>query len=204
MLSLHSSRGGWMAFVVALPLAAAGQDLPPVAPALPAPSASAFTIFGRGQPIGTEQIAVLRTADGWTITSTGRINAPIDIVTRKLELRYDPNWKPLELTLDATMRGQVQTIHTTGPFDADVLLPSPFFSPFEALAARLRTAAPGSTVSGLAQGLVSIRVGESSSERIQTATATLDTKRTHVTLSAANTPPLEADIWGDQTGRLLR
>ena len=63
--------------------------------------------------VGSERIEVTRDAQGWTITSSGRLNAPLDIVTRRLEIRYDPDWKPLELTLDATVRGQIQTIHTT-------------------------------------------------------------------------------------------
>src|SRR5947209_3683065 len=70
-------------------------------------------VFARGAVIGTEQSAVTRDAAGWTITSSGRLNAPLNIVNRRLQIRYDLNWKPLELMLDATVRGQAQTIHTT-------------------------------------------------------------------------------------------
>ena len=72
--------------------------------AVPSTAASDFAIYLRGAQIGTEQIALTRGAGGWTITSSGRIGPPLDIVTRSLLIRYDPGWKPLELTLDACQR----------------------------------------------------------------------------------------------------
>ena len=74
---------------------------------------SNFTVFLRGAPIGTEQVAVTRGADGWTIASSGRIGAPLELVTRNLQMRYTPDWKPLELTLDATVRGQASALRIT-------------------------------------------------------------------------------------------
>jgi hypothetical protein len=56
--------------------------------------------------IGTEELAVVRSADGWTISSSGRIGAPFELATRNLQIRYDADWKARELTLDATVRGQ--------------------------------------------------------------------------------------------------
>ena len=208
----------------AMPLSAAAQQ--------PAPAAgtgeATFRVFARGAVVGTEQSAVTRDAAGWTITSSGRLNAPLGLVNRRLQIRYDPNWKPLELTLDATVRGQAQTIHTTISGDtatsqvgiagqssvitattsAEILLPSPFFAPFEALAARLRTAAPGSTILAFAppQTELTIRVGDSVSERIQTPKETIEAKHTHVAITPAgvNSAPTETDIWADPNGRLLR
>ena len=84
-----------------------------------------------------------------------------------LRVRYDADWKPLELTLDATVaragfrpftrrvsgdtatqrdhaawrRSRSSNRRRSTP--SAVLLPNPFFAPFEALAARLETAAPG-------------------------------------------------------------
>src|SRR2546428_4178271 len=98
-----------------LPLArrlAAGARQPPVAPPLQEAGATSFTIFLRGAPIGTEQIAVNRRADGWTIVSSGRLGAPIDVIARRLQVRYTPEWRPIELTLDGTVRGQAQTVRT--------------------------------------------------------------------------------------------
>ena len=114
----------------------------------------------------TEQVAVTRTAEGWTILSTGRISAPVDITARRMEVRYTADWKPVEFTIDATVRNQPQTIRTTfdgttaknditiagvltsksDPIEAGaIVLPNALFAPYEALAARLRTAAPDQT-----------------------------------------------------------
>src|SRR5687767_5086314 len=114
MPSLHSIRAGRLALTAALLLAGPrGEAAQQPAPFPATASSSNFTIFIRAVPIGGEQIAVERTADGWTINGTGRIGAPLDIVTRKLQVRYDADWKPLELMVDATTRGQVTTLQTT-------------------------------------------------------------------------------------------
>src|SRR5205814_7750608 len=84
--------------LVALALLAAAAPLPDAAqqPASAAGTGEAtFKVFARGAAIGTEQTAVTRDATGWTITSSGRLNAPLNIVNRRLQIRYDTNWKPL-------------------------------------------------------------------------------------------------------------
>jgi pimeloyl-ACP methyl ester carboxylesterase len=209
-----------------------GGALPAAAqqPASDAPGTgeASFTVFARATMVGTERIEVTRDAGGWTITSAGRLAPPLDIVTRRLEIRYDPDWKPIELTLDATVRGQIQTIHTTLEGDtatsqvrvggenrvitattgADVFLPNPFFAPFEAVTARLRTAARGSTIAAFApaQSSMTISVGESTTERIQTPSRTIEVKRTRliITGEASSSPPVEVEVWADEDGRLLR
>jgi hypothetical protein len=119
---------------------------------------SNFSIYVRTVPIGTEQVHTERTADGWSISSTGRIGAPIDLIIRQFRARYDAEWKPLELTIDGSVRGQVSMMHTkvagttatteiggapgippgerTDPIDAQALfLPAPFIATYEALSA---------------------------------------------------------------------
>src|SRR5437762_642559 len=108
MRSVHFIRGVLVA--LAVPLAASAQQLPAL-PALQESGASNFTIFLRGAPIGAEQIALTRNADGWTIASTGRLGAPIDVVARRIEAHYTADWKPLELSFDGTVRGRLQTAH---------------------------------------------------------------------------------------------
>ncbi|PYR16519.1 MAG: hypothetical protein DMF94_27755 [Acidobacteria bacterium] len=224
MPTSHSIRA--MLAALALPLAAAAQQ-PPVPPALQEAGATSFTIFLGGAPIGTEQIAVNRLAAGWTIASTGRLGAPIDIVARRLQVRYTPEWRAVELTLDATVRGQAQTIRTvvegttaksdlvvagqaTGKTDtvdpdALLLLPTGFFSPYEALAAHLRTAAAGSEmpVYLVPQGSIRVRIGESSGEQIQTAARMVTARRTHITL-VLTAAQIDADLWTDDAGRMIR
>ena len=147
---------------------------------------------------------------------------------RSLQARYDADWKPLELTIDATLRGQAATLHTTvtgttaqtetTPFGAApvlksdqidagaVLLPNPFVAPYEVLAARLKTAEPGSKISIYQPGSGSfeIEVGGSTTEHIMTVERTISARRTRSIFNVPNVPPLEIEIWGDENGRLLR
>ena len=215
-----------MAFVAlagSAPIAHA-QQAPIQPPSLP--GTQSFAIFLRGVQVGAEQISVTRTAEGWTILSTGRIGVPIDVTARRLEVRYTADWKAVEFTIDATVRGQVQAIHTT--FDGatasnditaagqtlrksdpiepgSIVLPTAPFAPYEALAARLKTAAPDSTlpVYMLPQASLTLRVVDSVTEQIQTSSRLIVARRTRVTIPTPNLP-LEMNIWGDENGRLLR
>jgi pimeloyl-ACP methyl ester carboxylesterase len=226
MLSFHCIRAAAAALMAAVPLAAAAQVIVPPPP-LAEVTGSPYRIFLRGTPIGTEQIAVTRNADGWTIVSSGRLGAPLDVIGRRLQVRYTPDWKPRDLSFDAIVRGQPQTMRTVIEgttaksdiaiaaqptqksdaiaADALLVLPSTFFGPYEALAARLRTAAAGSTISVYAvpQGSFTIRVGDSTADQIQTAGGLVSTRRTHITLVLPDAS-LDGDIWSDQAGRLVR
>src|SRR5438093_13744249 len=95
MPSFHSIRAALAAAVVAAPVAAWAQ-LPPPAPPPSDAGAATFTIFYRGLPIGSEQIAVTRSADGWSIVSSGRVGAPMDVMARRVEIRYTADWRPRE------------------------------------------------------------------------------------------------------------
>ena len=74
---------------------------------------STFTIYIRSTPVGTERVSVERSADGFTIASTGRIGPPVDVVVRQFKARYDGSWKPVELSIEVTIRGVESTLHTT-------------------------------------------------------------------------------------------
>jgi hypothetical protein len=231
MPSFHSIRARLAALALATlslatPLGASAQQ-PAAAPQLQETGATSFTIFLRGAPIGTEQVAVTRTATGWTIISSGRLAAPIDVVARRVQVRYTPEWKPLEFTLDGAVRGQATTMRTvvegttaksdintagqpaqkTDTIDPNalLLLPNSFFGPYEALAARLKTAAAGTEVSVylVPQAPGSIAVGESSPEQIQTAGRLVTARRTRITLVLPGAR-LDADLWTDDTGRMIR
>jgi uncharacterized protein len=228
MFSSYFIRVCGAAVAIAAPLAAGAQQQPPVVPPGAAPPASSsFTIFVRGVPLGTEQIAVARTGDGWTISSSGRIGAPLDIVARRLQVRYTPDWRPLEFTFDGTVKNQPQTVHTvvdgtvatsdisaagqttqkrdTIDPGAALIMANSFFASYEAVAMRLKSAAAGTNIPAYIVGgpPFVVRTGESSDDRIETATRMLDTRRTHVTMMLPGTP-LEADIWTDDTSRMLR
>jgi pimeloyl-ACP methyl ester carboxylesterase len=209
---------------VGIPLSS-GAQLPTPPTVLP-PTASNFAIFFRSVPVGSELVAVTRGAGGWTILSSARLAAPFDVVARRVQVRYTPEWKPIDLTIDATVRGQAQSLHTTvdkttatsditiagqptqkpDTVDADaVLLPSVFFGPYEAVAERLKTASAGSSIPVYAapQLSFSLKVGESSIEQIQTTARLIAARRTRVTF-ATPVMPFDVDIWADEGGRLLR
>jgi alpha-beta hydrolase superfamily lysophospholipase len=225
----HSIRAAVLVAAIALvgPAVAAPDAGPAQQASVPSTAASDFAVYLRGARIGTEQITLAHNAGGWTITSSGRIGPPLDIVTRSLQIRYDDDWKPLELTLEATARGQALVIHVgvvgttattrgnnggqpidrTDTIDPDaILLPNPFLAAYEAVAVRLKAAPPGSTIPVYQGGEapITIRVGDSQTEQIQTAARRIAARRSHVTLAAAAGPGLEAEIWADETGRLLR
>lgn len=219
MSLLHSIRAS---LIVAVTASVAGAQQAP-----PAPASARFQIFLRATQIGTEEVSLTRSATGWTIASSGRTGPPLDLVIRSLQLRYDADWRPLELTLDTTIRGQAFGVHITvnattatthinnagqATDRADtiepgaVFLPNPFFASYEAVAARLRTAPSGSVFQAY-QGAplpVTINVGDSETERIQTVARLIEARHTHITLTAAGTPELPVDVWGDEAGRLLR
>jgi pimeloyl-ACP methyl ester carboxylesterase len=226
MLSSHSIRAALAALTLAVPSGVSAQPVP-VPPPLAEAGATSFTIFLRGQPIGSEQIALNRSADGWTIVSSGRLAAPLDVVGRRVQVRYTADWRALELTFDGTTRGQAQTMRTvidgtaaksditvagqpqqktdTVDPNALLLLPNTFFAPYEALAARLKTAAPGTEIPVymVPQTAASIRVGESSAQQIQTSARMVSARRTRVTITLA-AMQIDADVWTDDAGRLLR
>jgi len=221
MSSHHSIHAALAALVLAGSVGVSAQQAP--AP----PDAAAFTIFVRALPIGTEQIALTRTAEGWSIVSSGRVGAPLDSVARRVEVRYTADWRPRDMTIDATVRGQPQSLHAvvegasvktdyatngqpaqkTDAIDpgAVLLVPSAFFAPYEALAQRLKTTSAGGEIPVYTAPVASfgVRVGESSPQQIQTTSRLITAQRTRVTLMTP-AAPIDADIWTDETGRMIR
>ena len=205
--------------------ASIGAQAQPIAP-IESPVAN-LTTFVRGTPIGTEQVTLTRTADGWTISSTGRLAAPIDAVARRIEARYTADWRPREFTADVTLRGTAQSIHTvidgtqarsavdiggqrsekTDTIDPGtaIVMPNTFFGPFEAVAARLKFAAAGTEIPLYAPPVFAftLRVGESSPQQIQTTARMIAARRTRVTLVLPSSS-FDGDIWTDEASRLIR
>ena len=207
----------------------ASDQQPIVAPPLQEAGAFTFTTFLRGAPIGTEQVALTRIADGWTIAGTGRFGAPLDIVGRRragaLHRRLaagrahvrrhrarsgaddsDHRRRATTATSAISTRRSDHRRRPTPSTRARVLiLPDGFFGPYEALAARLRSAAPGTDIPIYSVPGVSFtgRVGESSPEQIQTTARLIAARRTRVTLALPGAP-VEITIWTDETGRMIR
>ena len=192
----------------------------------PTPGESTFSIFVQLALVGTEQIRVEESNAGWTISSTGRVSGPLDLAIRRFEMRYDDQWVPQELSIDAVLSGELYSVHTIfsglqasseilesgksrEKVDAispgTVVLPTNFFASYEALAMRLSTSSPGTAIPAYIapQAEITVRLNRSTEQRIATTEGTIAARRHHVTfLTQGN--PFDAEIWSDDGHRLLR
>ena len=199
---------------------------PPPLPA--AENGTQFLVFFRSQPIGREEVLVLRVGDGWIVRGTSRLGPPIDITTRVAEVDYDAQWRPKSLIVDGIVRGQDVTLKTT--FDgtkassviavqgapqskvdtvsADtIVLPNTFLGSYAALARRLQGKTAGAELRGYIapQSEITIRVTAAAPESIDTPRGKIQAMRYSMTFN--NPPPtgdLVVNMWADTEGRLLR
>ena len=192
----------------------------------PEPLDATFNVFVRATLLGFERVRVERTATGWTIGSIGQLSPPLDVLTRRFEMRYDSEWRPLELNIDATVKGQPYSLQTTfGRSSATsevrqgserttqtaavsaetVALPNNFFAAYEALTRRLAGLAAGAELPVFVAPLGEIvaRLNSFSDDQIQTAVNVIDVRRYQVTFLNPGLP-LETEIWADADHRLLR
>jgi uncharacterized protein len=211
------------ALLLAFPPAALTEQAPP---SPPGPGTANFTVFLRGVRLGSEQVTVNRNATGTSITGSGRLAEPADVITRRYEIRYDQDWTPQELRFEGTVRGQLMTLNTM--FSADqaateitqagqrsfrsdkvsrqpLVLADQFFGGYEALALRLASLSPDTelTVYFPLRTEIIAKVGSVAGERIQTPGRTIAARRYQVTFMPRGEPQ-ESEIWVDETGRLLR
>lgn len=198
-------------------------------PAQPAASSDTqFLVFFRSQPVGREEVVVLRTADGWLVQGSSRLGPPIDITSRKAEVSYDAEWRPKSLIVDAVVRGQDILIKSTfdgatasttvevqgkpqskaDPVAADtIVLPNTFLGSYAALARRLQGKTTGAELRAYIapQGEVTIRVTGTAPAQIDTPKGTITATRYSLTFN--NPPPagdLPLSVWTDADGGLLR
>ncbi|MEP6782493.1 MAG: hypothetical protein ABI983_02425, partial [Acidobacteriota bacterium] len=214
-----------MAAVLFSVVVAAAQTPPP----LPAPeSGTQFLVFFRSQPVGREEVMVLRMTDGWIVRGTSRLGPPIDVTTRVAEVDYDLQWHPRTLLVDGIVRGQDVMLKTT--FDGTkasniiavqgapqskvdtvsedaVVLPNTFFGAYAGLAKRLTGKTAGAELHGYIapQAEITIRVTAATAVPIETPKGVI--AATRYALTFTNPPPngdLIVNIWADAVGNLLR
>jgi pimeloyl-ACP methyl ester carboxylesterase len=199
---------------------------PPPLPA--AESGTQYLVFFRSQPVGREEVLVLRMADGWVVRGTSRLGPPIDITTRVAQVDYDLQWRPKSLLVDGIVRGQDLTLKTTfdgakasniiavqgspqskvDPVSADpVVLPNTFLGSYAALTRRIQGKAAGAELRAYIapQTEVVVRVVSAAPERIETPKGIVNATRYALTFS--NPPPagdLALNLWADADGALLR
>jgi uncharacterized protein len=193
--------------------------------AQPSMRSATFKIFIRGADAGSEEVTVMQSAEGWILRGSGRLGPPLDLTVKFWEIRYDSAWRPRELTFDLAAKLDARTVHTTfagtsavseiaqGPqatkrvdtVAADtVVLPNLVFGAYEALAARLATAAPGAELRAFIapQGEIAARAVRVSDETIQVSNRTMAARRWLVTFMNPGAP-LDVDVW-TEAGHLLR
>jgi hypothetical protein len=194
-------------------------------PSVASAQSATFHIFAQGQPVGSETSTVLATDEGWKVMSTGSIKAPVALNIRIAEVTYDKQWRPRTLLLDALLRGQASTVRTTftgtqaaseivqeersfqktDTVDAQtIVLPNLIFGAYEALAARLSTAAPGTSfrVYVAPQAEIDVKLGAVSTERVSAPGRTFEARKHALTFANPN-GPLAVDVWTDGA-RLMR
>ncbi len=202
--------------------------VPSQAPAQEQPSApkSEYMVFLKGTPIGSEEVAVTRDQAYITITGSNRIGPPVSLQVRKVTIRYDTSWAPIDFALEATIRDQWTSVYTkidqgvatsdvreigrqdtrTAKVAADaVFLPNTFFGSYEALAARLAKMVPGAEtqVFVVPQAVLTVRLNEAAAEQLRTGASLMAARRYRITIMNPGVP-LDAEVWTDTAGSLLR
>lgn len=198
------------------------------APATTAQNTTQFLVFLRSQPVGREEVVVLRLQDGYVVRGTSRLGPPIDITSRIAEVTYDLQWRPKSLHIDGVVRGQDVALKTTfaggkalnviaiqgkeqpkeDPVAEDtVVLPNAFLGSYAALARRLQGTAPGAALRGYIapQAEIPITVTAVAPERIETPKGVINVTRYAMIFN--NPPPagnLIVNLWADQNHDLIR
>ncbi|HEY0873805.1 MAG TPA: alpha/beta fold hydrolase [Vicinamibacterales bacterium] len=185
-----------------------------------------FLIFVGGRQAGSEQVNLARSGGNWIITSTGQLASPVELTINRFEVKYAADWQPLELTIDATMGGKplglatsfgmttaINEITQGGTTNSKtdqisartVVLPNNFFAAYEALAARLATAAAGTElpVYVAPQAEIKAVVKTVAAEQVKTTNGTIDLRKFDLVFENPG-GPLPAAVTIDARNRLAR
>ena len=214
-----------LALFLALPAASAFAQVRAQA-ATPAPAVG-YTIFLRGTPIGHQEVTVRSDAQGLVISGQGQIAQPIDVITRRAELKYRPDQTAESMTLDARIGGVDVTLQTTFengtavskgmqgniPIAStdmvsprSVLLPNVFFGSHAVLARRLAGSAPGTEFRafvGPGAGEVVFSLRSEVTEQMQFGTSTFDVHHYELVFDNAGAS-LALHLYADNIGTLVR
>jgi pimeloyl-ACP methyl ester carboxylesterase len=201
---------------------ASAQQAPPA----PTPGDATFNVFIRGIQVGREQVTLSRTGTGWIITSTGRMAAPIDFTITRFELKYGPDWQPMEMALEARLRNAAVMLKTSFTMTTaineitqnnvtnskedqisarTVVLPNNVFATYEALAPRLSTLAADAEfpVYIAPQTEIKVKVRSVTSQTLSGPEGTVPTRRYELTFNNPGVP-LNAVVVIDNKLRVVR
>ncbi len=209
-------------------LEAVAPDLQQATAPAPAPSEGDmdFTIFLAGNQVGVEHARVARTGTTWVISSTAQFGAPLSMTVNRFEVKYTADWQPTELHIDATQAGRPQALATsfgvttaineitqngktaskTDQISArTIVLPNSFFAGYEALAARLSAAQPGTDLHAYVapQAEVVVNVKGVTIEQLQSPVGLIAARRYDLVFQNPGRP-LDATVTIDSGARLVR
>src|SRR5262245_60662150 len=205
------------ASILAYSSAAAGQKVE---------GSASFRVFLQGRLVGAEDVVVRRAGNQVVISGTGRLGAPLDFTTSRREIRYDQHWRPKSRIREASTKGGtlgIQTTFANGQAENEVnqtgvvkrktdsvapdtlVLPSLFFGSYEALALRLASIPDGGTFKVYVAPQIEISAKQTgrSSQHIETAGRVIDVRTYAMTFHSPGAP-VDATVWTDEAGRLLR
>jgi pimeloyl-ACP methyl ester carboxylesterase len=194
----------------------------------PDPDSTAFLLFLQQRPVGREQVAVIRNADGWIVRGASQMGTPVDLTTSRAEIRYTADWHPQSVVVDSIARGRELQLRTTfadgkassevtadGKTEPKVDVVSPdaivllntFLGSYAALAQRLPGIQPGDELRGYVAPQIElpVRVQSATPERIDTPRQSVDAVRYLLSIvNPSPAPALDVTIWADRSGQLLR
>jgi uncharacterized protein len=194
--------------------------------ASPAEGGAQFLIFIAGRQVGQEQVNVARAAGGWIISATGQLTSPGDVTTNRFEVKYDSDWQPQELRIQATAGGKPLRLSTsfgmttaineitqgtttnskTDQISArTVVVPNNFYAAYEAMAVRLASAKPGTElpVYVAPQTEITAIVKVVSDEEFKTPSGVIALRKFEMVFQNPS-GPLTATVTADRRNRLAR
>jgi pimeloyl-ACP methyl ester carboxylesterase len=212
--------------VAAVLLASATAFAQPPAVPEPATGDAEFTVAFSGKPIGRQHVTLARASSGWIITSTGTLGPPVDLKITHFELKYAPDWQPLELKLEATLRNspialsssfgvttainEVTQNGVTGSKQdqisaRSIVVPNNFYAAYEALAARLSVSEVNSElpVYVAPQMEIKVMVRAITPQTLAGPAGSIPVRKFDVTFQNPATP-LQGSITVDSRARLVR
>ena len=190
------------------------------------PASRAYVVFLQSRPIGREEFALVRQADGWILRGSSRISQPVDIITRSAEIHYTSDWHPTRAQFDTIVRGQeviTKTAFADGKATNEinvggkvqpkvddvapdtVVLSNALLTSYAVLARRLVGAKAGATFRAyvLPQVELPIRVDGVFQDRVETAQRAINTSRFALVITQPN-GELPFNLWAEADGSLLR
>lgn len=185
-----------------------------------------YKLFLGGRELGSEQVTV-STTNGLRVTATGTYAPPLDLTLRRAEAQYDPDGRPVRLTIDALVKGSAVLL-TTSVADGkaqsqiarsgqssektDAITPTAlvlgsgalFVGAAAALGPRLVALQPGGSVQAYVspEAEIAIQLDSVTSEQAQTERGRFAVRRHLVTFKQPQ--PFQAEVWTDERGGFLR